>query len=239
LEEVELPATVVIPLPGSVGQPHAVAYVSPDGELLNAVYDLTAQGQWTLLSIEAESRELRVEYYDLLAMDGQQRNYRFQWPGGFDVGQVGFEVLPPPGAENVVVQPAAEAGSAASGQPLYAQVLGPVSAREPIIISVSYQGEQVAFERPEGVTGGTPDVNQWLPWVIGGVALILVAGGGWLLVRSRQPAPKRKKRRRRSSSKQSKQDPGLEAAVVFCHVCGARSTASDRFCRQCGSELRS
>jgi hypothetical protein len=237
-DEVELPATVIVPLPGSVGDPHAVAFVSQDGELLNAVYELSMQGQWTLLSVDTESRDLRVEYYDILAMDGQQRSYRYQWPGGMEIGQVGFEVLPPPGAENVVIQPAAEAGTTASGQPVYAQVLGSVAAQEPVTISVVYQGEQVAFERPEGVTGGTPDVNQLLPWVIGGVALVLVVGGGWMLIRTRQPAPKRKKRRRRSTSKQEKQESGLDAAVVFCHVCGARSIASDRFCRQCGSELR-
>ncbi|MGD8821464.1 MAG: zinc ribbon domain-containing protein [Anaerolineales bacterium] len=239
-EDVPLPARVVIPLPGSAGDPHAVAYVTPDGELLNAVYDLDSQGQWTLLGIEAESRELRVEYYDILAMSGQQRSYRYQWPGGMDIAQVNFEVLPPPDAQNVVIQPAAQAGTAASGQTLYSQAVGPLTAQEPLSISVSYQGEQVVFERPEGVTGGTPDINQWLPWVIGGVALILVVGGGWMLIRTRQPAPKSKKRRRRASSKQKAQSPeaALDAAVVFCHVCGSRATASDRFCRQCGAELR-
>jgi hypothetical protein len=170
-------------------------------------------------------------------MDGEQRSYRYSWPGGIDIDQLGFEVLPPVGAENVQISPAAELGQAASGQPLYAQALGAVSSQETLDINVAYQGDEVAFERPEGVTGGTPDLDQWLPWVIGGIVLLLV-GGGWILLRNRRPAPKPRKRRRRSSAKPKPDDTGLDAAAVFCHVCGARSTASDRFCRQCGSKLR-
>jgi hypothetical protein len=237
-EDVDLPARVVVPLPARVPEPHAVAYVTPEGELFNAVYELSPQGQWMLLAVDAETRELRVEYYDILAIDGQERSYRYDWPGGIDIAQLGFEVLPPAGAQNVRIAPEAEQGTAASGQPVYSQVMGPTSAQETLTIDVAYEGELVAFERPEGVTGGTPDVNQWLPWVIGGVALLLVGGGGWMLLRDRKPTPKRKKRRRRSASEQKEPDSGMDAAVVFCHVCGARSIASDRFCRQCGSELR-
>lgn len=235
-EEVELPAQLVLPLPARVPEPFAVAYVSPEGELLNTAFDLVPQGQWNLLTIEAQSREVRVEYYDILAMDGQQRSYRYSWPGGMDIELMGFEVLPPAGAENVQITPAAEEGEAASGQPLYTQVLGAVSSQETLDINLSYQGDEVAFERPEGVTGGTPDVNQWLPWVIGGIILLLAGAGGIVLLHNRKP--KAKKRRRRASAKPKAAEAGFDAAVVFCHVCGARSTASDRFCRQCGSKLR-
>jgi hypothetical protein len=235
-EDVELPARVVLPLPARVPEPFAVAFVSQDEGLLNAVFELVPQGQWNLLTIEAESRELRVEYYDILAMDGQQRSYRYSWPGGISIDRLGFEVLPPVGAEDVRITPVAQQGQAASGQPLYGQVLGAVSAQETLDINLAYQGEEVAFERPEGVTGGTPDVGQWLPWVIGGIALLLAGGGGWIMLRNRKPKPK--KRRRRSSAKPKQTDSGLDAAAVFCHVCGARSTISDHFCRQCGSKLR-
>jgi hypothetical protein len=235
-EDVELPARVVLPLPARVPEPFAVAFVSQDEGLLNAVFELVPQGQWNLLTIEAEGRELRVEYYDILAMDGQQRSYRYSWPGGIAIDRLGFEVLPPVGAEDVRITPGAQRGQAASGQPLYAQALGAVAAQETLDINVAYRGEEVAFERPEGVTGGTPDVSQWLPWVIGGIVLLLAGSGGWIVLRNRKPKPK--KRRRRSSSKPKQSGSGLDAAAVFCHVCGARSTISDHFCRQCGSKLR-
>jgi rRNA maturation endonuclease Nob1 len=30
----------------------------------------------------------------------------------------------------------------------------------------------------------------------------------------------------------------LDAAAVFCHVCGSKASASDHFCRSCGTKLR-
>jgi hypothetical protein len=72
-----------------------------------------------------------------------------------------------------------------------------------------------------------------LPWIIGGLGLTLIGLALFFYRRSTQTTEKKSRRRRRSSNEA--EDGGEQA---YCHECGARANAGDRFCRTCGSKLR-
>ncbi|HMK09841.1 MAG TPA: zinc-ribbon domain-containing protein, partial [Anaerolineales bacterium] len=44
--------------------------------------------------------------------------------------------------------------------------------------------------------------------------------------------------RHRSAPQAETKDDRVDASPVYCHNCGTQATASDRFCRQCGTPLR-
>ena len=73
-----------------------------------------------------------------------------------------------------------------------------------------------------------------LPWIIGGfgLALIVIAlFSYWRSTQSNEEKPQRRRRRQNEA-----ETVGEEPA--YCHECGARAHAGDRFCRTCGSRLR-
>jgi hypothetical protein len=82
------------------------------------------------------------------------------------------------------------------------------------------------------------DTMALVPWFLGALGVILVVGGiWWYWVSGRAtpaPPPKRTSRGRRSSAT-SEEDRG---EATYCHQCGKRAAAGDRFCRSCGTRLR-
>ena len=100
-----LPAVVPLPMPADVAAPNAVAQRGPDGTLLMANYTRqdSEAGSWIL--IETTSMELRLEYYTALPIEGDKRQFTFQWPGGLDVHGVVYEVQQPAGATSLTITP--------------------------------------------------------------------------------------------------------------------------------------
>jgi hypothetical protein len=71
-----------------------------------------------------------------------------------------------------------------------------------------------------------------LPWIIGGFGLALIVIALFSYWRSTQSGEdKPPKRRRRHAEEAADQQ-------AYCHECGARANAGDRFCRTCGSRLK-
>jgi hypothetical protein len=73
-----------------------------------------------------------------------------------------------------------------------------------------------------------------LPWIIGGfgLALIIIAlFSYWRSTWSGEEKPHRRRRR------QNEAEPS-DGEQAYCHECGTRAHAGDRFCRTCGSRLR-
>ncbi len=74
-----------------------------------------------------------------------------------------------------------------------------------------------------------------LPWIIGGIGLALIGLALFFYWRSTHGSEQKPRRRHRSGSTQ---EPEAADEPAYCHECGARAHAGDRFCRTCGSKLR-
>lgn len=250
-ESTTLPALVSVPIPAAVGAPHAVAVSDRDGSLYMAPYTAEEQGDWVIITLEASTTDARVEYYAELDVDGDDRSFVFDWPGGLDVAEFSYDFQQPVGAEEPSIDPPPDGSrSGLYGLTYYTGSLGSLDAGSSASIDVHYvrreSGLTVDFiqqvpplDRPEETLGETPDLTLVLTWIGVGLAVVLVGGAAFMLIRLRQEqaATASPRRRQRSRGRADAQDQ-LDAATVFCHACGRQAGASDRFCRSCGTQLR-
>lgn len=239
--EVAFPATIALPIPVEVGQPHAVAWQGPNGELFDAPFEVDSAGTVTMTIPEGGSGQL--EYYAELDLQGQQRRFHFEWPGTVDLGGFSYEVQQPIGAQALSVVPAPDAlGPGPLGLTYAAAELGPQPAGSQLVIEVSYQKSGSSLTLPSlqlqseplapSATAG-PASTDLLPLILAGGGTLLVLVGAIYYFRGR-PTPKASRRRRvpRVASAE------LELLAVYCHQCGTKANVSDRFCRNCGTRLR-
>jgi hypothetical protein len=249
--DVSLPTSVGLPMPADVGEPHAVAIYGADGALRDAEYTRDVEGEWATITVETESRGVWLEYYDDLILKGQERTFEFLWPGGVALGTLAYEIQQPVGVSEMKITPLGGGRFEEDGFFYYRKDLGPALAQTDSLISITYSkatsGLSVdsldpgpSLVRPSTTRGGTPDLGLWLPWVIGGFGVILLAVGGFYLLRLRreEAAARPRPRRRRSAKKKVKDLHEIDASPVFCHQCGLQAGVSDHFCRRCGAQLR-
>lgn len=244
--DMPLPATVTLPIPEQAGSPHAVAWMADDGLLYNAGFSQENAGAWSLVSIDMEeSRNGQLEYYADLAIEGQRRNYQFEWPGGVELGGLSYQVQQPAGASSlrVVPLPDREALGPEGLNHLFAQ-LGPLGTNNALTIDVSYEkiDPGLTIEElspPEQLI--VPSIDQSEPLILSplllvGAGILLLGGGALYFFRSRAPRAAPIRRRRRAKPKPP--ESVIDASAVFCHQCGTRAQVSDTFCRHCGTQLR-
>ena len=109
-----LPARVALPIPAGAGELHALAYVDPDGQLLNIEErSFQTQDGWTTVLFSTLGLQGQLEYYADLVRSGDQRSFQFDWPGGVSLESFGYEVQQPPTAIDFAVVPAPSDQSAA------------------------------------------------------------------------------------------------------------------------------
>ncbi len=247
----ELPAVAELPIPASVGDPLAVAMTDSSGNLVNAQYTRGVSGEWGLISVTTESLQLQVEYYSPLVFDGQLRRFTYSYPGASNVVSMSYEVQAPIGAEEMTITPAPESQTVGQdGLTYYSADLGIDSGTSGTEIDITYVKTSTDLTAdllslppgsPDSTQGGTPDLRQFIPWVLLAFGVILVAAGGAWYLRLTRASPAAGRRRRRPSRPASRSDlerGEMDASPVFCHNCGRRAAASDRFCRSCGVPLR-
>lgn len=253
-EGTTLPAQVSLPIPTEVGEPSAIAWQNAEGVLIIAEYQREVTGNWATITLETESRLAQVEFYLDLNIVGTQRNFTFTWPGGYSAGLLTYEIQEPVDASEFVIDPPAESSATGDfGLNYHRANLGSLFPTSEFSIDFSYSKVSdtlsvdaiptqpvVPTSEPVMPTGGTPDVAELLPWIVGGAGgvLLLVAIVLFIRYRSDQTRTKpthRPRRRRPSSEGQSRE---MEASPVFCHNCGTKASASDFYCRRCGTQLR-
>lgn len=240
--EAHLPAVVELPIPTLVGEPNAVAWQDADQALFDAAYTLETAGEWTTVRIELEqSRTGQLEYYADLQIVDTLRSFRFDWPGGVDIGTLAYEVQQPVTAAELTIVPSADRqNSGPFGLTYLVADLGPRPAADSWAIELSYRKPDAILSiqalqplgEPAPATSTASYSSALLPWALGGLALAAVVGGIAYYLRSR-PAPPAPRRRRSGST-----EPTLEVSAIFCHQCGTKAQVSDRFCRNCGTPLR-
>lgn len=256
LADVSLPVDVILKIPASAGEPHAVAVRQMDGALLNAAYERRVEGQWALITITATMPEIQLEYYDpQITVDGGNRTYTYVWPGNYAVDAMRFVIQQPIGASQMSIEPDLGSFVQYQGDPMqyYVMDVGSPKMNETVSVDVSYfkdsdtlsiESLQVQPSVPiNGNDGAQPGILSFLPWLIGSLGVFLLVGGGvwyWQMNKAPVPSPAKKRRRGNKSAIKSPEQIAAEhgSQGVFCHECGKRAAAGDRFCRSCGSKLR-
>ena len=203
-------------------------------------------GDYEVLSLSVtESAVYRLEYYAPLKKNGITRSYELLWPGDYVVKKMLVSVQKPVGARNLQTIPAlAEALPAADGFVYSQGTFEDLAAGETFRLNLQYEKDDdslsVEQQSPqpgaplENAQGSTITLTMMLPWLVGGLGVVLIAGGAYWYWQSGRASTGKSSSRRRSANQS---DDEIDNRV-YCSQCGKRAEASDRFCRACGARLR-
>jgi|SRR6185503_1833793 hypothetical protein len=235
-----LPTKVDLRVPDSANIT-AVAFLSED-QLRNAEFaGPEMDGSWQIITIFIkEYSTYHLEYYEPIPRDGTKRYFQYLWSGNYAVNNFRIEIQVPEDSTAVKSRPMLP--FAPSGQFLSSRVTAnDLEAGEIYQVNLQYSrtsdetvlpsaSQVTAAESITQNTAGRITLDS-LPYILGGVGLLLILGAGYYFLQSKSvPVPKPRKRQ-----------PGrkdVESANIYCHECGTRAHAEDRFCRVCGTKLR-
>ena len=248
------PATVVLPLPANATV-HAVARMDVAGGLFDMGYE--QEDEQISFTLESDLG-FRLEYYQPYEADGIARSVDISWQALSDVNRFAFRIQQPAGATPLQIIPPPASTSV--------ETFGLTYHNLPALSLLTGQMAELSFsyELPDGVLSndllgqGNVDAppavvepvetNQLRPtkwtWVIAGILAVWVgAFGSYYFLKRRQPQkrkpPSRQPTAKKDVSTQAKKSVAIQPKVVeFCHQCGAKIVAGDKFCRQCGERLR-
>ena len=244
-QDTSLPASVTLRFPKD-GNLVAVA-VEKNGEFFNKDFTPPAeQGDWQTVTINVDSYDPhRIEYYQPLTRDGNKRAFKYQWFGDYSVQQFDVTIFVPADGTELITSPVLQSTSTSKNGLLTS---GTVTKNE-MKMGTSFQfdlqyqristtltdpaaASQIQPVEPVGEnTPGRVSITN-LPWIIGGFGLALIAIALFSYWRSTQSSEEKPQRRRHHQNETESEEQ------AYCHECGARAHAGDRFCRTCGSRLR-
>ena len=246
-QETPLPADVILRFPK--GSNLVAVAVEENGELFNKDFmPPVKQENWQTIKLKADSyHPHRIEYYQPLTMDGNKRQFKFQWFGDYYVKKFAVTVLLPADSTELVTSPALE-NTATTPDGLL--TTGTVTKQDlktmnSFQFELEYQRTSTALTKPdqeadqvepatavdENTPGRVSIAN--LPWIIGGFGLALIGIALFSYWRSTKVQSTESQPRKRRHKPEEE-----EEGQAYCHECGARAHAGDRFCRTCGSRLR-
>jgi hypothetical protein len=222
--------------------------INQNSELFNVNFDgPTEQGSWETIKINVQSYDPhRVEYYQKFEHNGKKRTFDYQWFGDNAVKDLNLSVLIPSDSTDVVTNPILSSTSTNDGFFTGTATKNGLSAGQPFNFTLEYSRDSNAVinnntsdspvvqpAEPLGPsTEGRFSIDK-MPYVIGGVGVVLIMVAAFFYWRSTQNGKESSpRRRRRQSSKESAE------GQAYCHECGTRAHEGDRFCRTCGSRLR-
>ena len=248
-----LPATLTFQLPASLGEPNGYGYISdPSQPPIQQGYKYVVEGDIAYVTFQTQTTDAQLEYYDPgLTKNGSQRHYEFVWPGDYAVESLIIWVQQPLDASQVSTSPNAEpAVQGNKGLMVHPVDLGSVVVGENKQVSIDYvkDSDRLSIEglSIEPVTpinqntSGRVSILDVLPWVLGILGIVLVVGGALWYWQTGREQPKTGTRRRRSRPAQKSSPASLsDEEAIYCHQCGKRASSGDRFCRSCGTKLRS
>lgn len=241
-----LPAALTFRIPKDANL-IAVASAESDGGYLNAVFDgPKAEGEWQAFTITVTQNSVyRFEYYQPLTFNGSKRIFSYLWDGAYAVDAFHVLVLEPRDVTAFTMDPTYKSVSQQNGGNYYDSGAIQLASGEQFamnlnydktsdaLISPSQQGIQPAAPVDEN-TPGRVSLNNSLPYIIGGLGVLLIVGGIAYYWRAGRTSG-RPSSRRRSHAHVESEESGEGA---YCPQCGARAKGGDRFCRVCGARLR-
>jgi hypothetical protein len=245
-ENTAFPIQLDVRIPAAAGL-HTVAVGTDSGNVSDQdiKYTTKKDGEWLVVSVTATGASIRIEYYDPnLKKDSGLRSYSYRWLSDYDVAGFVTVFQAPFDATQFKSSLSLQDDGIHPGDKMqyYFSDVGAVPAGKVFAFDLSYQKPTDALSisrleiQPIVVDENTPgrvSLNNYLPYIIGGLGVVLIVGG---LVYYRQSGRSRSKTSRRrqhalAESEENKSD-------VYCAQCGMRAHGGDRFCRTCGSRIR-
>jgi hypothetical protein len=242
-DSTSLPAEVVLRIPKAANL-IAVASNTPGGGLINAGFDgPTPSGDWQSITIKVETQATyHLEYYQPLTRSGATRRFEYRWPGDDPVEAFSVYLRAPVDTTGMATDPPLTPAQPNDDILAYQGNFGALPAGESFSLSISYEkSSDTLASPPQGLqpsapvdqnTSGRVMFSNYLPYILGALAIVVSLGGMLYFWRSGGPRASRE-RRGRVLVPDEQQD-----IEVYCHQCGARARPGDRFCRICGSRLR-
>lgn len=240
----ELPVDLTFRIPQEANL-IAVASLTGDGNFLNTVFEgPTKEGEWQIFTITISQNSVyRFEYYQPLTFNGDQRIFSYLWNGAYAVEAFNVLVMEPRDVTSFSMDPAYESISQENGSNYYNGGIVNLASGEQFALTLNYaKSTDALVAPPQGIqpsapvdenTPGRVSLNNSLPYIIGGLGIVMIVGGiGYYWRAGRKPGGKS---RNRSHAHVENEDSGEEA---YCPQCGTRAKPGDRFCRVCGARLR-
>ena len=229
----------------------AVAKNSNDALLTVDYNALAGQGGSKIVAFTVSEKTVyHLEYYLPYALEGQRRDFVFTWPGDYAVEAFTLVLQEPVIAVNLTTDPVLKMVAPKKNDFDYQTTsILKLVVGETFTIHVRYDNDSntlsastLSVQPSSPLTETLPgqvSVMTYAPWILAVLAVILIVGGiGWYWFSSRGSGESPRPRRRRRTL----QKPVLEQAggnqEIYCHECGKRAQADDRFCRTCGTQLR-
>ena len=242
--DVTLPVelSIRIPLEAEI---NAVATSNPAGTLMTAEYDAQAEGEWTRVTFSTSDPRAQIEYYAPLPKQEAGREYRFVWLGDYAVELFKIFFKLPIDATDFQSQPVMQfLNTGSDNLAYYGLDHGPLAVGEAYSLDLGYQKAtdrlstadmdvQPVEDLGSGIAGFP--VQEYLPWVIGGLGLVLILVGVVYFASSRRGDRMSRITRKRHATARGE---GASLEVTYCHQCGRRAQPGDQFCRACGVRLR-
>jgi hypothetical protein len=241
-EDASLPAAVSIHMPKDANL-IAVASQAADGALVNAEYEgPTASGDWQVVTIKVQTQTTyHLEFYEPLSKSGTVRQFTYLWPGDYAADDFSISLRVPVDTTNITTDPTLQASQAADGASYLLKDFGPLAAGQQVTLNINYTKTsdklsvaQQNVQPSAPLNANTPGrvmLSNYLPYILGGLGLILIVGGLLYFWRSGRGGTSEGRRRHPAKEDERKSD-------VYCHQCGTRAQVGDRFCRVCGTKLR-
>lgn len=252
--QVSLPATINFRIPAAAGKPFALAWQSVDNALYDLKYETKPAGEWTEIQFSTPAPDIQIEYYDPdLRKTGNRREFTYRWPGNYTVQNLSLQVQQPINATNMKFVPGTGSGRTGNlGLVYYSLLVGQVSSGTAFNLDVSYDKPDDMLTNPQqfqaaqpsqpldGGVSGRVALDQFLPWGLGGLGLLLIAAGLFWYWKTGRISTHRPSLRRARHARSEKRVPDTESTseVTFCHQCGKKAAPGDVFCRACGTRLR-
>lgn len=246
-ESTSLPANITLRIPAECGGPYNLAYVDiqENGEtaLYNLDYETQLQGDWLEISFSTPTSSIQMEYYDpAMQRTGDSREFLFTWMADYSVRSMAIQVRQPVNATNMQIEPDLGASSVFQDEQIYYSALfGQVKAGEQFDVRLRYdkpdtilaEGYDQVFADNDGTVTQQTTFENTLPWVVGGLGILLITiAVVWYLMPNQENPRLHKRHAVSNDEKQPENSP------LYCHNCGARNNAEDQFCRSCGTKLR-
>lgn len=249
ITDFEVPATTTLPVSLTFRIPKdanliAVASYGADGGLANAVFEGPKdEGEWQSFTVTLDSTAARFEYYQPITFNGNQRIFSYLWDNAYAADAFNIRVLEPVDTTSLTTTPNLAAIEQKDGLKYFRGDPVKLASGEQFILNLEYQktsatliasapGVQPVSPVDEN-TPGRVSLNNTLPYVIGGLGVIMIVGGLVYFLRSGSKSVKKSRRRQHTSENAEESE-----SDVYCAQCGMRAHNGDRFCRVCGSRIR-